>query len=439
MWQRFTERARSVILLGQEEASRMNSDHVGTEHLLLGLVRQNEGVAAQILQRMGVSLPKVRREIEREVQPESSVGSEPKLTPKAKRVLELAADEARRMKHNYIGTEHLLLALLREKDGLGATVLRRLGLDLEKARAEVMAYLGPDEPQINSNPPMKDVLTPETGVPLPPNAQVEMSLNQFVGNLNVGLAFPNNLKLVYGARIGYFGANAWAASWNRDREQRQIQIERLVIDLIEDDLAQATVSYSLGAALPHKAPLLQEVHARGWTEIVTFKRLVEDGENWWQIVPPDSFPLPNNGLEPALLAQAAFALAQNAPHDEAFDLAQRSLMQLKLLALSALQFTADWEESFAFAPRYLREALQPYQQNAQIFIVPETEEIYAFNEHLCAKKRDQIAHPAQTVLFYEGQKQELVFRYDGQAAVAFVDGHCVLVSPAQAQQLIWEP
>ncbi len=145
MWQRFTERARRVILLGQEEAGKMNSGHVGTEHLLLGLVRENEGVAMEVLQKMGVSLPKVRTEIEAEVQPGNDAGgSEPKLTPKAKRVLELAADEARRMRHNYIGTEHLLLALLREKDGLAATVLRRLGLNLEKARSQVMEYLGPD-------------------------------------------------------------------------------------------------------------------------------------------------------------------------------------------------------------------------------------------------------------------------------------------------------
>jgi ATP-dependent Clp protease ATP-binding subunit ClpC len=155
MWQRFTERARRVILLGQEEAGKMNSGHVGTEHLLLGLVRENEGVAAQVLQKMGVSLAKVRQEIEAEVQPGSDAGSsEPKLTPKAKRVLELAADEARRMRHNYIGTEHLLLALLREKDGLAATVLRRLGLNLEKARSQVMEYLGPDAPQASGgNPP----------------------------------------------------------------------------------------------------------------------------------------------------------------------------------------------------------------------------------------------------------------------------------------------
>lgn len=151
MWQRFTERARRVILLGQQEAERMNSGHVGTEHLLLGLARENEGVAAQVLQKMGVSLGKVCAEVEAESPPgtEPIYPSEPKLTRKAKRVLELAADEARQMRHNYVGSEHLLLALLREKDGIAARVLMRLGLDLERARAEVLEYLGPDAPSIS--------------------------------------------------------------------------------------------------------------------------------------------------------------------------------------------------------------------------------------------------------------------------------------------------
>ncbi len=145
MWQRFTERARRVILLAQEEAGKMNSSHVGTEHLLLGLVRENDGVAAQVLLQTGLSLALIREEIEDEIdQKEEPAGSEPKLTPRAKRVLELAADEARRMRHNYIGTEHLLLALIREKDGVAANVLRKLGLNLEKAREKVLEYLGPE-------------------------------------------------------------------------------------------------------------------------------------------------------------------------------------------------------------------------------------------------------------------------------------------------------
>ena len=149
MWQRFTERARRVILLGQEEAGKLNSGHVGTEHLLLGLARENEGIAAQVLAKMGVSLAKIRTEIEAHSQSDIELAArEPKLTPRAKRALELAADEARRMSHNYIGTEHLLLALLREKDGSAATILRRLGFKLDETRTQVIEYLGSDAPAV---------------------------------------------------------------------------------------------------------------------------------------------------------------------------------------------------------------------------------------------------------------------------------------------------
>ena len=146
MWQRFTERARRVILLAQEEAGKLGSSHVGTEHLLLGLVRQEDGVGAQVLRRIGVDFDAVRAQVFAEVEDSSPVTPEPKLTPKAKRVLELSADEARRMRHNYIGTEHILLALLRQKDGLAAVILGKLGLDLEQARTSVLSYLDVDDP-----------------------------------------------------------------------------------------------------------------------------------------------------------------------------------------------------------------------------------------------------------------------------------------------------
>lgn len=146
MWQRFTERARRVIMLGQEEAGRMNSSHLDTEHLLLGLIRENEGVGAQLLLKMGISLEQVRLNIEGEInQTNEPVSGEPKLTPRAKRVLELSAEEALLMHPKYIRKEHLLLALIREKDGTAGKVLRKLGLNLENVRQEVMAYLGPDD------------------------------------------------------------------------------------------------------------------------------------------------------------------------------------------------------------------------------------------------------------------------------------------------------
>ena len=139
MWQRFTERARRVILLGQEEAGKMNSADVGTEHLLLGLVREDDGVSAQILRAADVTLDKVRAKIEAPIN--NATSGEPKLTPHAKRVLEFAADEARRLKHDYIGTEHLLLAILRKKDENAAAILRDFGLNLNDARAQVLQRL----------------------------------------------------------------------------------------------------------------------------------------------------------------------------------------------------------------------------------------------------------------------------------------------------------
>ena len=160
MWQRFTERARRVILLGQEEAGKMNGGHVGTEHLLLGLLREDEGAGAHVLRKMGVEMEAVRARIVAHSTEDEAAAEfkrdwlgrerpaslpEPKLTSKAKRVLELAADEARRLRHNYIGTEHLLLALLREKDGLAARILGELGLELGKARLEVLSYLGVEQ------------------------------------------------------------------------------------------------------------------------------------------------------------------------------------------------------------------------------------------------------------------------------------------------------
>jgi len=144
MFNRFTERARKVIILAKEEARRFNHDYIGTEHILLGLVREGEGVAAAVLEKMGVSLENIRLEIEKLVQPGPTtqiIGDIP-FTPRAKKALELAAEEARSLGHNYIGTEHLLLGLIREGEGIASQVLLNLGLDLNTVRNEVMGLLG---------------------------------------------------------------------------------------------------------------------------------------------------------------------------------------------------------------------------------------------------------------------------------------------------------
>ena len=144
MFNRFTERARKVILLAKEEAKRFNHDYIGTEHILLGLIREGEGVAAAVLQNLGLSSDQIRLEVEKLVQlgPSTIVSGDIPFTPKAKKVIELAMDEARNLGHNYIGTEHLLLGLIREGEGIAAQVLVNLGLDLGKVRQEVMELLG---------------------------------------------------------------------------------------------------------------------------------------------------------------------------------------------------------------------------------------------------------------------------------------------------------
>ena len=139
MWQRFTERARKVIFYAQEEAQRMGESQVNTEHLLLGLIRETDSVAARILDRLGVSLQRIRAEVERYApRGDARPGQEMQLTAQAKRVIDLAYDEARQLNNNYIGTEHLLLGLIRQGEGLAARVLHKLGVDLERARREVM-------------------------------------------------------------------------------------------------------------------------------------------------------------------------------------------------------------------------------------------------------------------------------------------------------------
>jgi len=154
MFNRFTERARKVIILAKEEARRFNHDYIGTEHILLGLIREGEGVAAAVLQKMGVSLENIRLEIEKLVQPGPTtqiIGDIP-FTPRAKKALELAAEEARSLGHNYIGTEHLLLGLIREGEGVASQVLLNLGLDLNSVRNEVMELLGSALPGMATQP-----------------------------------------------------------------------------------------------------------------------------------------------------------------------------------------------------------------------------------------------------------------------------------------------
>ncbi|MFO0830110.1 MAG: ATP-dependent Clp protease ATP-binding subunit [Phycisphaerales bacterium] len=165
MFERLTDRARKVMALANQEAQRFNHEYIGTEHILLGLVKEGSGVGANVLKNLDIDLRKVRLEVEKLVKsgPEMVTMGKLPQTPRAKKVIEYAIEEARNLNHNYVGTEHLLLGLLREHDGVAAQVLMNLGLKLEEVREEVLNLLGagvqneqeetPPEPQEPAQPP----------------------------------------------------------------------------------------------------------------------------------------------------------------------------------------------------------------------------------------------------------------------------------------------
>jgi len=142
MFERFTDRARRVVVLAQEEARMLNHNYIGTEHILLGLIHEGEGVAAKALESLGISLEAVRQQVEEIIgQGQQAPSGHIPFTPRAKKVLELSLREALQLGHNYIGTEHILLGLIREGEGVAAQVLVKLGADLNRVRQQVIQLL----------------------------------------------------------------------------------------------------------------------------------------------------------------------------------------------------------------------------------------------------------------------------------------------------------
>ena len=159
VFERFTDRARRVLVLAQEEARLLNHNFIGTEHLLLGLLAEGEGVGAKALESLGVSVDRVRELIEQTVgSAETASTGAPPFTPRSKKVLELSLREALQLGHNSIGTEHMLLGLVREGEGVACTVLTRLGVPLPEVRAQVLELLGMDpgvrEPYVPPEAPL---------------------------------------------------------------------------------------------------------------------------------------------------------------------------------------------------------------------------------------------------------------------------------------------
>ena len=158
MFERYTDRARRVVVLAQEEARMLNHNYIGTEHILLGLIHEGEGVAAKALESLGISLDAVRQQVEEIIgQGQQAPSGHIPFTPRAKKVLDLSRREASQFGHNYIGTEHILLGLIREGDGVAAQVLVKLGADLNRVRQQVIGMLrgqrAEDAPPPSGPPP----------------------------------------------------------------------------------------------------------------------------------------------------------------------------------------------------------------------------------------------------------------------------------------------
>src|SRR5690554_4640482 len=160
MFGRFTERAQKVLALAQEEAHRLGHNNIGTEHVLLGLVREGEGIAAKALYGLGLSSEKIQQEVENLIGRGSDTPQTPHYTPRAKKVIELSMDEARKLGHSYVGTEHILLGLIREGEGVAARVLNNLGVSLNKARQQVLQLLGSNDSGGHQGGAASNVSTP---------------------------------------------------------------------------------------------------------------------------------------------------------------------------------------------------------------------------------------------------------------------------------------
>lgn len=303
------------------------------------------------------------------------------------------------------------------------------------------AWAQPNEaPTTVVNPPPRRVR------PVEPGAQITQDLTEFVAVLNGDAIFPDGLRFISGARVGYFGANDWARDVQRLRDVFRFEIDNISVDKIEGETATATVithfktvdNIPNNAEAKRRAALLAEEKTETLTlKLGTFSR---GRQKIWQIVPPAEEPAAPqpNGEGGYGLGQAAYFLAQKQALDAQLR-AKPSLSNLKQLGLGVLQFVQDWDERFGFAPEYAREALMPYVKLEQVFLVPGSREPYSFNGHLSDKVLAEINEVAKTVLFYEGTDEKPIFRYDGKAAIGFVDGHVALVSPEEAKNLIWKP
>ena len=291
---------------------------------------------------------------------------------------------------------------------------------------------------------------PAVARPKPRPAEVDLQIKQDLQALAATLNFNNDgfvqNSAVYGARPGFFGASEWTRGFAALLNGNLVRIDGVKVLERQGNDVRAAVVYSFQPS-PRDRDGERKLPDDPHQEILQFKQapaLYEPNRLVWQIVPPDVAPSELKTSDDLtekddLWANVAYHLAQKQPLQQTGTFAELSQGNLKQLGLGVLQFVQDYDEVFAFAPPYLIEAISPYVRSTTIFRVPNTNEIYTFNANLSGLKQADIDEVYQTVLFYEGQNETPIFRYDGRAAIGFADGHVALVSPEEADKLIWKP
>ena len=281
--------------------------------------------------------------------------------------------------------------------------------------------------------------------------QVVWDLKRLFGSFPYQL-FPFGVMCIHQSRSGFFGAQVWARhlpGWMLN--DTVLRVVKAKVMLQDDRTATVTVTYALetrqaerqdGAELP--ATLFQN------TEELVLKlgSLQDQDQPYWKMVPPARDPGEPAALPAAfpLVGWMAYHLAQQPGTDEPDEPpqpllppAQQAQVNIKMLALGVMQFVQDYGATYAFESKYAVEALQPYMHDTAPWEVPETSSHFIFNGHLSGHSSQEVLHTAETVLFYDGTPGALNYRYDGKAAVGFADGHCALVTPDEAKNLIWDP
>ncbi len=285
------------------------------------------------------------------------------------------------------------------------------------------------------------------------NLQIKEDMQALADSLRRGQPLANRLKqsevfagesYIFGARIGFFGSSEWKRDLAMLLYANNVQIDDIKILARDGDAVKAAVAYSFKPARDGQEQTEFWKGAR--QEILDFKlgsTLSAPIRKVWQIVPPETpppaFNLPDAETKDNLFANVAYHLAQKQTLETTRTPAARSIDNLRLLGLCVLQSVQDYNEIYAFEPRYFTQALSPYISDPLVFQVPDTNEIYTFNGNLSATKADYTNKVTQTVMLYEGQNETPIFRYDGKAAICFADGHVALVTPDEAKNLIWKP